>query len=64
MLKFPGMLDEISQQRSLILERKAQPMAALQIKGHGLFEWTRFHRRTSPGQGWATARSIGKLTLA
>jgi len=38
MLKFPGMLDEISEQRSLSLERKAQPVAALQIKGHGLFE--------------------------
>src|ERR1043166_7513393 len=62
--KLLGMLEEVFQQSTLRLELKAQATATVQIKANGVFERARFHRRTSPGQGWATARSIGRLTLA
>ena len=54
MAELPSVPDQVFQQGPFRLKREAQAAAALQIKGHGGFERTRFHGRTSPGQGWAT----------
>ena len=63
-MNLAGILDQIVQEAALRLQGKTQAPATLQVKGHRGLEGASFHGRTSLGQGWATARSMGRLTLA